>query len=431
MSRLLESVRQSWFNNEPGIFEIGGGPLTIKKRDIFRFGGPAPDLSGCDVCQWDEWQARLLQFPIYESPHRCDLAKTAIKRCAKQGDGCWTNYHQDHFFAVVEGGRHPKLNAPHGALLLQDCASQYEWFHKRNCSAGLATFRQKLAYVGTCDPEARIANKNWDEYDWAWLVNKGEIELQRRPPVPLVLYCHDAWRGNKQAVIDHYKPEVILTPFPTLWRENFTWPDECELRFTPALQSPFFCSPNLDDSRKVWDLLVIGSLSSEFYVPRRELNTQLETLPGRFRVEHSHETGSKRARWMGPLDDDRHAYMNRWMDKLGRARYVIFGPCAERAAVMLLIKYYECLASGAVPIMPAVKDLDLLGLESLVHFVPFSMVQDNNAFVEHLLDHYEDYRYIAENAVAWWSENVHDLVFGTFERLVRGLTGKRYPARQL
>ena len=161
------------------------------------------------------------------------------------------------------------------------------------------------------------------------------------------------------------------------------------------------------------------------------MNTQLKTLSGRFKVEHSHETGSKRARWMGPLDDDTHAYMNRWMDKLGKARYVIFGPCAERAAVMMLIKYYECLSSGAVPILPAVKDMELLGLEPMVHYIPFSMVQDNNTFVEHLLDHYEDYRYIAENAVAWWSENVHDLVFGTFERLVRDLTGERYPARLL
>ena len=216
-----------------------------------------------------------------------------------------------------------------------------------------------------------------------------------------------------------------------MWRENFEIPVETEVVFCPAAQSPFFAHPNLDDTKKAWDLLVIGALGSDFYIPRRELNKQLETLPGRFRVEHSHETGSKRAKWFGPLDDGRHCYMNRWMDKLGRARYVIFGPCNGKAASMMLIKYYECLASGAVPIMPAVKDMELLGLEPLVHYVPFSMVEDNNNFVEHLLDNYADYRYIAENAVGWWQENVHDLVFGRFERMIRCLTGGRFPERTL
>jgi hypothetical protein len=243
------------------------------------------------------------------------------------------------------------------------------------------------------------------------------------------VYAHDPWRGNKQAALDHYRPAVLLTPFPTLWRERMQIPAETQLVFLPACPSPFFARPNLDPARKRWDLLVIGALGSEFYVPRRELNDQLLRLPARFTMEHAHAAGAKRARWYGPLDDGEHCYMDWWQEKLGAARFVIFGPCAGDAASMVLIKYYECLMSGAIPIMPQVADLELLGLEPWTHYVPFEAVRWDNDRLALLLDHYEDWRYVAHNGVAWYEQHAHRLVFTAFEDAIRRVTGARYPPR--
>jgi hypothetical protein len=425
---LIGDVRRWWFNNEAGLFDFNAH-YSVDRAGVHHYGGPSVDFDNCGVCQADEWYARLAQEPMWTKRHECALAAERVERCSKQGNDAWANYHQDHTFAGA--ALDDKLDAPRAALLLQDCASQYEWFKRRTCSAGMATFRQKLAYVGPFDAEARIQGTDWSKYDWCWFVNKGDIALLPKPPVPMVLYCHDAWRGNKQEVLDHYRPEILYTPFYTLWTQNFDIPPETEVVFTPAMQSDFWLRPNLDDTKKKWDLLVIGALGSDFYAPRRELNEQLKALPSRFRVEHSHHTGSKRARWYGPMDDGDHCYMRYWMDKLGAARYVIFGPCAGKAAPMMLIKYYEVLASGAVPIMPDLLDMERIGLKRMVHFIPLDSVWGNMNVLEHHLDNYADYRYIAENAVNWVRSNAHDLVFGLFERTIRKITGTKYPARVL
>lgn len=427
MSKLIQAFRRWWFNNEPGYFHSRTG--AIDRTYAFEIGGPSPDFDSCETCQLSEWDSRAISAD-WHIEHKCkaETAGKSRKRCKRQGDDAWINYHQDFTFAE---GVDPALNAPKGALLFHDCAAQYEWFRARACADGMATFRQRMAYIGTYDAEARIVQKNWDQFDWAWFVNKGFIELLPKPPVPMILYCHDAWRGNKQEVLDHYRPEVIVTPFPTLWTENFDIPPDTRLEFYAPAPSPFFTDPNLDDGKKEWDLLDIGSLSSEFYVPRRELCERLKELPSRFRVEHSHATGSKRARWPGPMDDGDHCYMKKWAQRLGRARFVIFGPCAGKAASMVLIKYYECLASGAIPIMPDLKDLDYLGVKPMVHFLPFDPLGLNMKALEYTLDHYADYRYIAENAVGWWHENAHRLIFGGFEEIVRRATGYKYPKREL
>jgi len=323
------------------------------------------------------------------------------------------------------------LDAPKGALMLREGASQHEWFWSFNCNAGMATFRQKLAFVSQADTEVTAACEDWSPYDWIWMVNKGEMALFDRPPLPLVLYCHDMWRGNKQEALDHFQPEVILTPFPTPWRQNLRIPDASKVVFTPACPAPFFARPNLDPAKKKWDLLVIGALGSDFYVPRRALNAQLEELPDRFKVWHSHEVGSKRARWFGPLDDDTHCYMNKWSAKLGAAKFVIFGPCAGRAKEMLLIKYYECLASGAVPILPEVRDLEYIGVQPMVHYIPFHLVDGNNRVLAYLLDYYENFQYIAKSAVKWYEENAHRLVFESFQNVIEFVTNGKYPKRLL
>lgn len=423
---MVDATRRFWFNNEDGTFDLGGRPVT--RREFHEVGGPSPEFKACEICQQSEWLSRLERTDRHD-PHKCPTAEDCRARCEKQGDDRWTNYHQDHFFAAMDVV--PELDAPKGALLLHEGASQHKWFWTRNCNAGLATFRQKLAWVGTANTEVRGDCQDWAPYDWAWMVNKGVIDLFPRPPVPLVMYGHDMWRGNKQEVLDHFKPDVLFTPFPTPWKQNMDIPKGTEVVFTPACVSPFFARPNLDAERKQWDLLVVGALGSHFYAPRRALNVQLESLPSRFVVAHSHAVGSKRAGWFGPLDDATKCYMNKWAEKLGMARFVTFGGCKGRAKEMLLIKYFECLASGAVPILPEVRDMGLLGLEPMVHYIPFVNIENNNHVLAYLLDRYERYAHIARNAVEWYEQNAHEMIFGTFEKMVRGITGEQYPTRKM
>jgi len=47
----------------------------------------------------------------------------------------------------------------------------------------------------------------------------------------------------------------------------------------------------------------------------------------------------------------------------------------------------------------------------------------------HFLDHYEDYLYIAQNAVEWATANMDRMLFGDFESLIHEITGRRFPKR--
>lgn len=423
ISRLMREFRRWWYNNELGPFDLDNG--GVSRLDAYWYGGPSPDFNDCEICQRSEWYSRIEQRFAYKS-HTCKTAAECLDRCQKQGDDAWTNWHQDHYFAI---GVDDALNAPKAALMLKEGASQYKWYWTRNCNDGQAAFRQRLAWTGTADTDARLVGTDWSKYDWAWMVNKGQIAIEDRPDVPLVMYCHDAWRGNKQEALDHYQPDVVLTPFPTLWRTHLRVPDASEVVFTPPAPSPFFTRPNLDDTCKTCDLLVIGALNSDFYIPRREWNARLEALPSRFKVQHSHKVGSKRAHWFGPLDMNDHCYMNKWNERLGQARFVTFGPCGGAASEMLLIKYYECLASGAIPIMPEVQDMAYIGVKPMVHYIPLSIVWDNIKALEFFLDNYDYYYYIAENAVAHYQEHAFEWTCGMFEDVVHRVTGGKYPKR--
>ncbi len=47
----------------------------------------------------------------------------------------------------------------------------------------------------------------------------------------------------------------------------------------------------------------------------------------------------------------------------------------------------------------------------------------------HILDHYEDYRYIAQNAVEWSTANMDRMLSDDFESLIHEITGRRFPKR--
>lgn len=419
---MLNRLRSFWFNNVSGVFDLAGRSVT--RQEIHTWGGPSPEFA-CEVCQRLEWLSRLDQVDRYEL-HKCATSKECSQVCSRQGDSAWSNYHQNHWFAAV--GCDDNLNAPKGALVLHESASQYKWFWLRNCNAGMYTFRQKLAYACQVDTEVWATENNWSKYDFLWHVNKNGTLFDKK--LPMILYCHDMWRGNKQEMLDHFKPEVILTPYPTPWKQNFEIPKESRVVFSPACPSEFFIRSNLVPESKTCDLLVIGIVKTGLYKPRVELNWRLSILPDRYIIEHSHKVGCKRGSWLGPVDDE-HPYLNKWSELLGSARFVIFGPCGGRAKEMLLIKYYECLASGAIPIMPEVEDLALLGIEPMIHYIPLHLVWDRMDILAYLLDHYDGLRYIAENAVQWYKDNVHSLTFERFENTVHSVVEKKYPKRRL
>ena len=120
--------------------------------------------------------------------------------------------------------------------------------------------------------------------------------------------------------------------------------------------------------------------------------------------------------------------MNRWIEYIGRAKYVIFGPVNVDPKIVLR-KHGECLASGAIPIMPESPDLKYLKIEPMVHYIPLTSVWRQNGSLDSFLGQHDKFKKIAQNAVEWHNENADRLLFGKFEDLVQEVTGKKYPRR--
>lgn len=288
-----------------------------------------------------------------------------------------------------------------------------------------------------CQVDAsRDLQHDWSAYDLLLMMNTGRTTLlaDPRPSLPIVMYCHDMWGQGFQRVLDHYQPEYILTPYPTPWIGRFDIPASSTVWFYPPLAGTFYTRPNLDPDRKRLDLLVIGTHESWLYRPRVAYNAQLHSLPDRYRVEFSHHFGSTSHDRMGPVlfptSNGPVPYMNKWSEYLSTARYVTFGPCVPPwASEFLLMKYGECLGSGAIPIMPEVADLALLGVKPMEHYIPLSEVWEDNTRMCYYLDHYEDHRHIAQAAVTWYQDNADALIYDRFEDFVQTITEHRYPRR--
>ena len=137
-------------------------------------------------------------------------------------------------------------------------------------------------------------------------------------------------------------------------------------------------------------------------------------------------------RTLEPGPDGPVRYLNQWSSYLGSARYVIFGRLEKGVYEQCVLgKYYETLGSGAIPIFPEVPYLKALGILPFEHYIPLAEVEGKNERLSHLLDHYEDYRYIARNAVAWCEANIDRMLFDDFETMIHDLTGRRFPKRLL
>jgi hypothetical protein len=242
-------------------------------------------------------------------------------------------------------------------------------------------------------------------------------------------------QAGYQLVIDWLQPDVLLVPNPTPWRAYFHLPSHTRVMFSPFAPSTFFTRPVMDTTAKQYDLLVIGVMGAPVYAPRAQLNRQLVALAERYRVEFSHHIGARRYASDGSTlhetPDGVVRYLNKWSEYLGSARYVIFGRTATQAHQFVLGKYYESLGSGAIPIFPEVPDLKLLGVRPFEHYIPLAEVEGNNERLAYLLDHYDEYQYIARNAVAWFMNNVDRLLFDDFEDLIHDITGRRFPKRVL
>ena len=208
-------------------------------------------------------------------------------------------------------------------------------------------------------------------------------------------------------------------------------PDGTDARLYAVNASNLFTSPNLDKSQKPLDLLCIGAMSkgpTGPYGPRIDGHKQVLKLAPRFKVSHSHKAQFGFASTNEPLSDERR-FLNFYSKHLGQAKFVFFGPCQGLAKEALLIKYYEVLGCGAIPIMPTVADLGLIGVEPNVHYLPFDRVANDNRRLEQWLDQYDRFYHIARNATQWHRANADSLLFDHFEDMVSAITSDQYPQR--
>jgi len=430
----MKAFREFWYNNVPGTFDVAGHAIT--RGQIHTYGGPATLFAQCNVCEEAEWLSRLLQKNLFR-PHTCPTSNTCRTLCGRQGDDLWTHYHQNFWYSV---GIDETLDAPKCLCLFRKerKGNLLVRFGRWECDSALINVRRQLAQTCQLKIVSSVKNINLQDYDFIYTMNSGvvgnfvEIPEERKKRIPIVMYAHDMWKFDYQGVLDCVRPDILLTPFPTSWRKNFKIPAGTKLWFYPLFATRFFTRPNLS-TRKEIDLLSIGNVKGKFYTARVVLDKQLRRLPKKFKVVYSHNVGCRRAKWNGPASSIQGGmpvhYLNKWSEFLGSAHFVVFGPCIEGAKDMLLMKYYECLGSGAVPILPVVPDFKRLGLQPMVHYIPLSRVWGDNGVLSKILSRQQDYRHIAKAAVKWYFDNADELMFRRFDDLIQTVTGGRYPRR--
>jgi hypothetical protein len=424
-SDLVKAVRQFWYSNIPGNFDLNGE--LISRKDIFTYGGPDPEFT-CPICQKSEWLSRIRQKNLFQ-PHFCPKAKEAEDLCQKQGDELWTLYHQNFDFSV---GCDSNLPAPKCLYLYSVPNENYYYFFARRCDQGYLTGPRFLAYVCQIDVVQKPVGLNWSNYDFLFMHIDSVNQKFSRPNIPTILHGHDFWDGKAifQWVIDWLKPDIFLTSYPSQWKENFRFPPQTKIVFQSLFPSLFFSRSNLGE--KKLDLLVIGATASSVYKQRIPLDKQISQMSERYKIEFSHRVGLMGAYWKGPVyyvdpsTKSPVAYLNKWFEYLGSAKYVIFG---RMKYPILAWKYYETLGSGAIPIFPEVPDLKYLGVKPFKHYIPLSEVEGNNQKLTYYLDNYEKFSSIAKNAVNWYNENSDRMLFEDFENLIRGITNYKYPKR--
>lgn len=428
VSDLMAQARQFWYDNEPGAFVLDG--LIIARGDIHRHGGPSPEFDDCETCQKAEWLSRVRQRNMFIG-HSCRSAGKCRTRCERQGDDQWTNYHQDFWFMM---GCSETLNASRCLIVFQPHRKVRLWerFWSPYCDFLFMNFRRLLAQ--TCQVEVVQSTKrvNWHKYDFVIYQNLADGFHFPKPPIPMAMIMYDVWLRDYQWTIDHFDPEYILTPYPTTVRETFDF--NGRLHFYPLHDSTFFARPNVT-GLKEYDLILAGSNKGEMYGPRRELDEQARQVDGDFLIEYSHRHGALRHRHTGPVQYESSVagktvhYLNAWSGHLGSAKFAAFASFGDKRFQPLFAKYYEIFGSGAVPIVPEIPDLKLLGVKPMEHYIPLSVIWNKPKKLRYVLRNHKKYRRIAENAVRWHRKNEPRLLWDQFEDFVRSITGSKYPRR--
>jgi len=427
-SDLSKKVREFWYSNNLGNFILG--EEVVSRKEIFLYGGPNSSFN-CQICQKSEWLSRVKQKKMFIS-HLCDSSKECEILCNRQGNDAWTQFHQNFDFAL---DCQNSLPAPK-CLYVTNANVDTEYFFSPGCGHWTLLFRRRLAYVCQIEAVAEVKNVDWKNYDFMLIVlNTGKNYKFSKPPIPVIAYAQDFSLQDKgfQWTLDWLEPDVLLTPYPTQWKENFKFSSETKIAFYPIFDSLFFSRPNLGE--KKLDLLVVGAIANPVYAPRRELNKQISELVSRYKIEFSNRVGALDSLWQGPVysEEDRNKepvrYLNKWSEYLGSAKYVTFGRIGSPHHQFLLGKYYEILGSGAIPIFPEVPDSKILGIKPFEHYIPLSEIEGNNEKLTYFFDHYQDFKYIAQNAVNWYKDNSDRMIFKDFEKIIRETTGYKYPER--
>ena len=401
--------------------------IVVPRDYVIPYGGPDPSFD-CPACQKSEFVSRVVQKNKFIR-HLCQTAQRCQALCAKQGNDLWTNLHRNHLFAV---GYNEAFPVPKCLFYLskEKVATLWQIFHSSKCEWHMHNIKAQLALTCEITVATQLEDHDWNKYDFVFAMNTGHtMPLVDKPPIPFLLYCHDMWGRGFQEVLTHYQPECLLTPYPTPWIERYDIPEDTVVWHYLPLAGTFYTRPNLGE--KALDLLATGTCESALYTPRLAYYNQLEPLKCEYKVEFSRAIGHSSNRWEGPLvrtvQGQKIAYMNKWSEYLGTAKYVTFGPCTEPwASEFFLMKYGECLGSGAIPIMPTIKDLAPVGILPMVHYIPVDVVWENNDAMRYLLNNYSAHKYIAENAVAWYKENADNLIYSRFSDLVQRIKLDNY-----
>jgi len=435
---LVYKVRTYWYSNKPGDVIIDG--LRITKKQIQTYGGPIPRLGDCPTCQKLEWITRVTGVNHWRE-HECTGTEkdrtvngvcnywSAKHLCEMRESDDWTQNHQNFEFVF---GVDQEIKASKCLFLLFDCSSMpIRLFRFSSCDNWVGILRRQLAQA--CQVDAVVYGTqdiDWGKYDFC-LIDMSPGMPRVEVPIPLVLLGYD-WIDTSfqyQGHLDYYRPEIFLTPYPCAWQQHYKFSPWTRIRFYSIAPTTFFSRPNVNGEKEL-DILSIGKAWPGIYNRRITLHAQVMELADRYRVEVSKNEGCFAATWdganYGTEGEEFRYYLNAYSRKLGTARYVTYGPVEDEGSIEpMMAKYYECLSSGAIPILPDSPDRKYIGVHPWKHYIPLAEIWQNNDRLCELLDNPQDYIHIAYNAVAWAYENMDRQVFDGFENVVREVTSYR------
>jgi len=255
------------------------------------------------------------------------------------------------------------------------------------------------------------------------------LRCQGRPKV--FVYCHDH-HGSGAEVQACYQdnldeaPDAVLTPYPSIWRRYYKIHPRTEVVFVPHQSSSFFARPVVDFRAKSLDLLVIGVLGTWAYPERTELavavENEIHSQPSQGWVLHrgGQYTANPNLGYSRP---DGKLLLNAWDAFLAQFRIVAFG---QDRWGYLVSKYSEILANCSLMICPKIGDLDLLGLQSGVHYVPLERPVATQFVpqVKRILKDFEPiYSTIARTGYEWYRNHMDRILFDKYREDITRLVG--------